>query len=135
MKIRTKKCKNCGTEIRVAGCSVRNYCSETCRRIIQYPESTLGLATGVVGARSELLASADLLKRGYEVYRSLSPHCSSDLIAAKDGKLLRIEVRTGRRVLSGNIVYSKAKFRSDHYAIVIEEEVKYKPELPQEAQA
>lgn len=38
------------------------------------------------GARSELLACAWLLERGYEVFRNISPHGPIDLVAIKDGK-------------------------------------------------
>lgn len=49
------------------------------------------------GATSELLAAADLLRQGYEVFRALSPSASCDLIAMKAGTTYRVQVRTGQR--------------------------------------
>lgn len=46
------------------------------------------------GAFAELVICADLLKRGYEVFRSVSAHASCDLLAQKEGRIYRIEVRT-----------------------------------------
>lgn len=48
------------------------------------------------GTMFELLVAADLLKRGFEVFKSVSHAASCDLIAHKDGYLIRIEVK-GRR--------------------------------------
>ena len=48
------------------------------------------------GTSSELIVATDLLGRGFEVFRSLSPDGSCDLIALKDGRALRIEVKTAR---------------------------------------
>lgn len=54
------------------------------------------LSTGVSGACGELAVSVDLLRRGYEVFRAVSPACSCDLVALKDGKSYRVEVRTSQ---------------------------------------
>jgi hypothetical protein len=131
MNIQTKKCKNCGENIRVTERSTRVFCSEDCRRAGAYEDKTLGLSAGTVGAYSELIASADLLRRGYEVYRAVSPTCSSDLVAIKDGKRLTIEVRTARRSRTGTLHYSTRSFRSDHYALVevAASKVTYEPPL------
>ncbi len=53
------------------------------------------------GTISELMVCADLLSKGYEVFRSVSPTASFDLVAHKRNKngthkLIRIEVTTGR---------------------------------------
>jgi hypothetical protein len=75
----------------------RRFCSKRCRiashnspYISPYP----GLPTGTVGAIAELRVSADLLARGYEVFRALSSHCSCDLAVLKNNQLQRVEVRT-----------------------------------------
>lgn len=50
------------------------------------------------GAISELLVAADLLDKGFDVFRALSQHASCDLIALDaDGSVSRIEVRTANR--------------------------------------
>ena len=53
------------------------------------------LSTGTSGAVAELEVSADLLLRGFEVFRALSPSCSCDLIAQTSSHSFRIQVRTG----------------------------------------
>src|SRR5581483_12433385 len=53
------------------------------------------LNSGETGAVSELLACADLLRRGYAAFRAVSPACRCDLVAMKDGQCWRVEVRTG----------------------------------------
>jgi hypothetical protein len=50
---------------------------------------------GHIGCISELYVSTDLMNRGVEVFKSLSSHCSCDLIALFDGKMIRVEVKTG----------------------------------------
>lgn len=49
-----------------------------------------------IGARSELLASAWLMERGYTVYRNVSPCGLADIIAANfnTGEVLLIDVKT-----------------------------------------
>jgi len=86
------------------------------------------LPTGTVGAISELRVCAFLLSRGYEVFRSVSPSCSCDLAILKDGKLLRIEVRSGYRQENGRIITSR-KHIADVLAIAIKDEVIFEPEL------
>jgi len=48
------------------------------------------------GAASELIVSADLLRRGWQVYRNLAHAGCPDLIAydPRNGRLVRIEVKT-----------------------------------------
>ena len=94
-------CEGCGEVLssdRVRQRAAR-FCSESCRRKAYIAKNSassgLGLTTATVGSLSELLVGIDLLKRGYDVFRALSPSCSCDLIAVKDGNSLRIEVRSG----------------------------------------
>lgn len=64
------------------------------------------IPTGTVGAISEILVSAYLMKRGYSVFRALSPSCMCDLIIFKDNIFNRIEVRTGyKSLVTGNISF------------------------------
>jgi hypothetical protein len=50
------------------------------------------------GAHNELLACAFLLNEGYEVFRNVSPCGWADLIAYKEGKFLRIDVKGARNI-------------------------------------
>lgn len=60
------------------------------------------IPASTVGAMNELLVASDLLRRGYEVYRAMSPAASCDLLVLRDGVLAgRVEVRTTRRDSTG----------------------------------
>ena len=67
----------------------------------------MNLPTGSVGAVSEMLAAADLLKNGYSVFRAISQACYCDLIAIKGNEEWHIEVRTGYRSLNGTLNFPK----------------------------
>lgn len=59
-----------------------------------------------IGAASEVLVSADLMYRGYQVFRSLSGDASCDLMTIDpEGNVLKIEVKT----LPGHITLSREK--------------------------
>lgn len=93
-------CRGCGNPIPEARKRYNAvYCSRLCmqdankQKYREINPDTL-LSSGTVGAVSELVVCADLLKRGYEVFRAVSPSCSCDLAILKEGKLHRVEVRT-----------------------------------------
>jgi hypothetical protein len=79
------------------------------------------------GAVSELLASADLLRRGYDVFRAVSPQCPCDLVAMRDGVCLRVEVRTGTPYLAtGTVgVPLRETDRFDVLAVVVADTIGY----------
>jgi hypothetical protein len=123
-----RNCKTCKKEFITK--SVNHfYCSE-CKKEY-FRTGTDGIPSSTVGAISEILVSADLLKKGYEVFRAMSPSCSCDLAVLKDGKLKRIEVRTGKRIRNGKIYASKDGFRADIFATVVHKEniITYEPKL------
>ena len=81
------------------------------------PESNLDCC--VKGASAELRVCADLLLRGYEVFRSISPHCSCDLMIQKDGNIYRVEVKTASLLDDGRYAYPTCdKEKSDIRAFV-----------------
>ncbi len=93
-------------------------------------------STGTLGAIHELLAAADLMRRGYHVFRALSPHCPSDLLIYRAGTALRVQVRTAQmpdpasRILQFSL---KARDRGtfDLLALVVRGDgVYYLPALP-----
>jgi len=91
-----------------------------------------GLSTGSVGAVSELVACVDLMKKGYDVFRAVSPSCPCDLIIRKGGLTFRVEVRTAQKLLNGKFSYpctKKDEGRSDIFALVCGDAVMYVPEL------
>ncbi len=85
------------------------------------------MTRGTNGAASELIASVDLLKRGYAVFRAVSPHCPCDLVAMRDGVCLRVEVRTGTLNLSTSNVAIPVRDadRFDLLAVVVGDQVGY----------
>lgn len=135
----TPTCQNdsCGKQFFTRQGRAR-FCSNTCRKEVaakrfrdRNPAPTV--SSGTRGAIGELIVCADLLNKGYEVFRSVSPSCSCDLAVLKDGKLLRIEVRTGHWTLGGKLTYSKSPKdleRSDVFAVIVGDQIYYIPDLP-----
>ena len=78
-----------------------------------------------IGAASELVAAADLIAKGYEVFRAQTPNASCDLIALKNGICERVEVRTGRMRSDGTVTCGfdgGDHGRSDLLAVVLKAE-------------
>lgn len=115
------------------------YCSRACRNAAGNDRNSFksrhpGLPTATVGAIGKMQVCADLLSKGYEVFRAVSASCSCDIAILKDGKMLRIEARTGyRSKASGKLLYPKKSHdggRSEHHAIILgPNEIVYLPEL------
>jgi len=130
-----KICVQCGKKIE--GLKSK-YCSHECYKAFQQaqyklanPDTLKGRNTGTTGAMSELRVAIDLMSKGYDVFRALSPHCPCDLAVLIDSKLLRIEVRTAQVSTSGKKYKSeKARDKFDHYAWVYPCEIMYEPSLP-----
>jgi hypothetical protein len=55
------------------------------------------------GAAGEMLVIADLLHRGYEVWRAVSGQVACDLVVEIDGRLYKVEVRSVARQLDGPV--------------------------------
>lgn len=75
------------------------------------------------GAIGELLVSADLLSRGYTVFRSVSPAAACDLIVLEDkngvNAIIRFEVKTVGEHSDGRLYLCKPSFiRADVYVAV-----------------
>ena len=128
-----KKCIECHEEL---PSNRLKYCSEKCKRIHLkqvYIENNpfMGKSPATTGAISELRVSVDLLAKGYDVFRALSPSCTCDLAIIKDGKLFRIEVRTTHMRLDGTPTRNHGdKTKADIWAWVSSEGVIYEPNLP-----
>ena len=110
------------------------YCSRGCGAKAQanaYSQLNprLNLPTGTTGALAELMVSTDLLRKGFEVFRALSPCCSCDLAVLKDSRVIRVEVRTGYRLKSGISVSRQGSY--DIHATVLHDtgEIIYSPSL------
>jgi hypothetical protein len=134
-------CACCLNEPRIVRGQRSKFCSDQCRRAFYRQRNGLssaypGLPSASVGAIGELRVSVDLLAKGYEVFRAVSASCSCDLAILKNGRLLRIEVRTGYRIkATGALLASRNRQkdagRQDHYAFVLPGEIIYDPPLPE----
>ena len=89
------------------------------------------LPTGTVGAISELRASVDLMARGFDVFRALSPTCPADLICLKDGQAITVEVRTAYWNRTHTKVVCGRTTTADLLALVIGDEIVYEPMEPE----
>ena len=117
----------------------RKYCSNECRDQqyqAKYRENNplMGTSSGTTGAISELRVAIDLLSKGYDIFRAVSPNCSCDLAVLKNSKLLRIEVKTAHKSISGGlynqpIAMGKNKDKRDIMAWVLPDEIVYEPSL------
>lgn len=118
-------CTNCNGDIPAGSRPWAKTCSKKCSRerafkVYREMNPPTGLATATVGAIAELAVAADLMGRGYEVFRALSPSCSCDLALNIDGRLIRVEVRTGYLTKGGRLTYPRPKSddgRNDIYAV------------------
>lgn len=114
-----KLCISCGIEFSPIR-KTQTVCKPSCRNNCFLEKSGArikGISNGTIGAISELKAAGELMKLGFECYRALSPSSSCDLVAIKDGKIYRFEVRTGIIYPNGNMIWGKCKMRAENYAV------------------
>ena len=128
-----KKCKGCKKKFK-PNRKYQKYCTVECTRKAARKRNYIfgnydNLNSGQVGAMSELYVCADLIKRGFDVFRSVSPACFCDLIAIKNDKVFKIEVKTGSIVKKDGklaaMPHIKYIDRIDLIAIVIKKKVRY----------
>jgi PD-(D/E)XK endonuclease len=84
------------------------------------------------GAMSELKVCADLMNKGFDVFRAVAQNASCDIVAIRNNQVIRVEVRTTSESDNGNIrqaIKSVDVGRSDCYAWVTENGITYEPEL------
>lgn len=67
------------------------------------------LSTGTVGTIQELRVCADLLRRGYPVFRAVSSHEVFDVLAIISGVPIKIEVTTGYHGRKSRLTHGKTK--------------------------
>lgn len=125
----SNNCKVCS--VGFVGRNNQIYCSKICQeKIYKYQSEFKNIPTGTVGAIQELRVGIDLLGRGYEVFRALSPSCSCDLLAKKDGNEITIEVRTGYLRHNGKLTYPNIGIRASVLAVVLPGgEIVYNPKI------
>lgn len=111
-EIRTLICGHCLKEYQNRYIKSR-FCSNKCRH--DYWNGVTKNSTIVtdeisrytIGTIAEILVCADLMGRGYSVYKAISPNTFSDVIAIRDGIIYQLEVRTGRYGVTGRLNYPK----------------------------
>ena len=78
------------------------------------------------GSHSELLACAWLLNCGYEVFRNVSSHGLTDVVAMKDGKFFTFDVKSCNQLVYENTFYdTKNKQSSAPYGQFAKKQEKY----------
>lgn len=131
------RCVACGT-VFTCRTSQGRYCSVECRTAYQRakyaaPPREVELTKPTAGAISELVVCVDLLSAGYEVFRAVSASCGCDMVVCKDGRSLRVEVRSAVVSQSGRLggnVHDRDRGRIDVYALVARDNtIAYYPAL------
>lgn len=93
----SKECEECGQIFISTSTSTKEFCSSNCRR--EYRLAELGILyklpkTSTDGSLGKALATADLLRRGYHVFENVSHFGPCDLVAIKEAKVVRVEVKS-----------------------------------------
>jgi hypothetical protein len=134
-------CAVCGKPLTISPYNrKKKYCSKQCcnadlkaQFVIRNNRGDMPLTAGTSGAVSELVVSVDLMRKGYHVFRAMSPSCPCDLVAFRGNCVLRVEVRTGAINVNGSIAYAKHQLDTHQYdvlAVVLQgSEVRYAPPL------
>lgn len=125
-----KNCAWCGKLFKPARAwTKQKFCTKRCRQEkdrsahITHAGSSRS-RNASTGAASELFICADLLRKGYEVFRAQSPTCSCDLIAMRGTILYRVEVKSGHYRREGVIgPVATAHDRYDILAVVMPDNI------------
>jgi len=126
MKFEEIKCETCG-EIFTPKRNCQRFCSLKCRQSAQFNRFSaqtgsprkLDVPCGTTGAMHELLVCADLMSKGYHVFRAQSPHSPCDVIAMIDGVVYKIEITTGYKRNDGGYSYPKKNDRYDYDVMAV----------------
>ena len=80
------------------------------------------------GSISELKAAVALMEQGYEIFIPMNRHSSFDLVAHRDGKIYRIEVKTNKCTTPVERIWSKNNF--DVIITVYKDRIEYNGKHP-----
>lgn len=134
MKSTGRRCDQCG-ELFAPVSTRHRYCCTKCKRQAndqRFVSDEVDLSSGKRGALSELLVSADLIERGYDVFRAVSQSAPCDLVAMRGDNIFRIEVRTSNKKAEGLMcsILERDYGRADVFAIVARGgSITYYPEI------
>lgn len=108
-----RECQSCKKDISTER-SNKKFCGKECKKKfvnekygIKFDKDVVNTSTR--GAINELLICCDLMKRGYHVFRAVSPDTSCDIAIVKGNTLFRVEVTTGHILSSGGKVFYPQK--------------------------
>lgn len=97
---------------------------------------TVRLQTSLTGAVSELVVCIDLLRRGYDVYRSVAATGACDVIALKRGcsAPCRVEVKTATKGRYGDLKFNVPEWQKDCHDVVAltvlrDGSIEYQPDI------
>lgn len=114
----------------------RRWCSPRCRREgyakdYRKKNPKTDLPSGVVGSMHELMVCIDLMKRKFNVFRAVSQSCPCDLGVLIGDRMVRIEVTTGNKSLTGSVNYPPHDHKKyDILAVVLHNgSIVYKPNI------
>lgn len=121
--MRTLICEGCGCEfIDKSNNAMRCFCTTDCRKKTEQKRHMAGaplrgvVPTKNMGAYTEMRVIMDLFKRGYEVYRAVSPSCTGDIVCETKEGLIKIDAVTGYANKNGTCHYGKT---ADKYKGII----------------
>ena len=112
----------------------KTYCSDECCKAASAARHGVKrytgiLDTGTVGAMNELRVCADLMRRGFDVYRAQAPRSKADLVIVRDCKCYLVAVKTAQRsVYTGKIWVPREQNRHDIFAMAFPDEIVYHDE-------
>lgn len=129
------ECRECGQPIQSARAQKKQvrFCSDECRGKFwrkQKGSGALGVSSQTVAEIHRLLAAADLMKRGYQVFRALSPDYDCAFVVSVAGQWRLVGVRVGYAGEGGAVPLNKPPEGAfDLLAIVTSLGVFYQPPL------
>lgn len=126
-KIGERDCLVCGKSVPYR--HVKAYCSQACRQRAymgltvdsQSMVQRWGVSPAAVGAAHEMLACADLIKHGFDVFRCVAPNASCDVAILDGHTLYRVEVKTGYRARTGKLYHTPTRHKDFDILAVVEE--------------
>lgn len=139
----TRTCGHCRKPLLPERRTNRIYCGATCRSAAGIQRGRLagrmpiptqrsdGLNPGDSGALAELIVTADLMRRGWHVFRAVSPASPCDLVIVRGSTIRRVEVKTARKTTLGKFEAWTSRIcqeRHDVLALVCGGEIEYRPD-------
>jgi hypothetical protein len=115
----------------------QKYCSPECSKSKpwdSFVDLKFKISPGTKGTITEFLVCVDLMKRGYNVFRAISPNSPFDIIAVNHQATHRIEITSGN-MIGEKLIYNKHNKWKDHFDIIAVvilsgNKIIYIPEIP-----